>query len=225
MTITVYSVSGAPRPWRVLLGLTFKRIDHDIKLLEASKREHKSPEYLKIHPRGTIPALDADGLILRDSIGILAWLDRQYPDRPLFGATPLDAAHIWQIVLESCDYLRAATNEVLFPLLVQGKSVPGAGGEERIAMEASAQKLRDECERLEILLCENPYLAGDTPTAADAVCFPEIRLIDRAVDTKFADMKALDLASMPTEYPRLEAWMTRISELPDVDKTMPSHWS
>jgi maleylpyruvate isomerase len=225
MTITVYSVSGSPIAWRVLLGLTFKGIEHNVKLLEASKNEHKSAEYLKIHPRGTVPAMDADGLILRDSIGILAWLDRQYPDRPLFGETPDEAAHIWQIVQESCQYLRAAVNGVLFPLFVEGKSVAEAGSEERLAIEASAQKLHDECQLLENLLGDNLYLAGDIPSAADAVCFPEIRLIERAVDTKPADMKTVGLASMAKEFPRLEAWKTRISELPDVGKTMPHHWS
>lgn len=225
MTITVYSVSGSPIAWRVLLGLTFKGIDHDVRFLEASKNEHKSAEYLKIHPRGTVPAMDADGLILRDSIGILAWLDRQYPERPLFGKTPDEAAQVWQIVMEACNYLRAAVNGVLFPIFVEGKPVPKADSEERRAMETAAQKLRDECRQLEDLLSENPFLAGEIPSAADAVCFPEIRLIERAVDTKPADMKALGLTSMETEFPKLKAWRTRISKLPDVDKTMPHHWS
>ncbi len=225
MTITVYSVSGAPRPWRVLLGLTFKRIEYDVNLLEALKGEHKSADYLKINPRGTVPAINADGLILRDSIGILAWLDRQYSDRPLFGETPNEAAHIWQIVLESCDYLRAATNDVLFSLMVQGKPLPEAGSEERRTMEASSKTLRDECQRLENLLGKNTYLVGETPSAAEAVCFPEIRLIERGVDTKFAEMEALGLASIANEFPKLEAWKSRISELPNVDRTMPPHWS
>ena len=225
MAITVYSISGAPRAWRVLLGLTFKGIDHNTILLEASKGEHKSPEYLDIHPRGTVPAMDVNGLILRDSIGILAWLDRQYPDRPLFGATPDEAALVWQITLESCDYFRAATDEILMPLLVEGKSVPKAGSVERIAMQASAGNLQNEYQWLEHLLGENSFLAGDAPSAADAVCFPEIRLIERAIDTKYTDMKALDLASMAKRYPRLEAWKTRVSKLPGVDKTMPPHWA
>ena len=45
MQITVYSISGAPRAWRVLLGLTFKDIDYDMHLLQASKseiRRHRS---------------------------------------------------------------------------------------------------------------------------------------------------------------------------------------
>ena len=79
MSITVHSVSGAPRPWRVMLGLAFKGLDFDIHYLEASKREHKAPAFLKINPRGTVPAMIADGVVLRDSTAILARPDRQYP--------------------------------------------------------------------------------------------------------------------------------------------------
>ncbi len=224
MSITVYSVSGAPRAWRVLLGLAFKGLDYEINLLQASKKEHKSPEYLEIHPRGTIPALDFNGLILRDSVGILAWLDRQFPDKPLFGTTADEAANIWQVAMEACDYLRAATNEVFFPLLQQGKPLPEQGSDSFNTMFAAAQTLKDECQQIENLLGDQPFIAGTVPTAADAICYPEIRLIERAIDTRSAEMQALELSSFDQTFPRLSAWKKRISELPGVDKTMPKHW-
>ena len=37
----IYTISGAPRPWRVLLGLTFKELDYEIHYLQVSRREHK----------------------------------------------------------------------------------------------------------------------------------------------------------------------------------------
>lgn len=36
MTLTVYNVSGAPRPWRVLVGLTLKGLDYEMHYLESS---------------------------------------------------------------------------------------------------------------------------------------------------------------------------------------------
>lgn len=225
MSITVYSISGAPRPWRVLLGLAFKGLDYDVKLLEASKGEHKAAEYLAINPRGMVPSLDYNGLILRDSIGILAWLDREFPETPLFGKTPAEAAEIWQITLDACDYLRAAANEILFSIMVLGAGLPEEGSAERKAKQAAADLLKKECEQLELLLAKNSYLAGNEPSAADAICFPEIRLIQRAVDMKYSEMNALGLANMAGEFPKLEAWKIRVSKLPNVDETMPPHWS
>ncbi len=224
MQITVYTVSGAPRGWRVLLGLTFKRIDYDIRLLEASKGEHKAADYLELNPRGTVPTVVAGNIVLRDSIGSLAWLDRQFPDNPLFGKTADQAADIWQIVFEADDYLRTAINDVFFPLLVKGEPFPDPDTEEAAETTEAMERLRFECQRLEDLLDEQPYLAGNSASAADAVCFPEIRLIQRAVETRYDDMQAYGMTKLAEQYPNLDAWKSRISNLEGYQKTTPVHW-
>ncbi|WP_262694415.1 glutathione S-transferase family protein [Kordiimonas aquimaris] len=224
MTITVYSVSGAPRGWRVLLGLTFKGLNYETKYLEASKGEHKSEPFLTLNPRGTVPVLVQDDFILRDSLGILAWLDSAYPEKPLFGRTLSETANVWQITLECCDYLRAAINDLLAPILVRGEALPEAGTPERLAWETAAAAYHKECNYLENLLAKNPFLASDVPSAADAVAFPEVRLIERAVDTKPDIMKALGLHDTDDTYPRIAAWKKQISALPGFDSTLPRHW-
>src|SRR6266540_797248 len=55
-------------------GLEFERVNVDL-----SKREQKSPEYLKIHPFGQIPALDDEGFIIYDSTVINEYLEDEYP--------------------------------------------------------------------------------------------------------------------------------------------------
>jgi glutathione S-transferase len=55
-------------------GLEFERVNIDL-----SKREQKSPEYLKIHPFGQIPALDDEGFIIYDSTVINEYLEDEYP--------------------------------------------------------------------------------------------------------------------------------------------------
>jgi glutathione S-transferase len=55
-------------------GLEFERVNVDL-----SKREQKSPEYLKIHPFGQIPALDDEGFIVYDSTIINEYLEDEYP--------------------------------------------------------------------------------------------------------------------------------------------------
>jgi len=224
MSITVYSVSGAPRAWRVLLGLTFKGLTYEVNLLQASKKEHKSTAYLKINPRGTIPSLTYKGIVIRDSMAILAWLDREFPEQPLFGETPMDAANIWQVTLEAADYLRKAVNDLFAPLLVQGESLPARGHQDWEKWQTLAKQLSAECSHLETLLTKHTFLAGDLPSAADAVCFPEICLIERAIKTKSNEMAALGLFSIFSDYPKLAKWKDTVSKLPNVDKTMPPHW-
>ena len=225
MSIKVYSVSGAPRPWRVLAGLAFKGLEYELRLLQASTGEHKAAPFLKLNPRGTVPVVEADGLVLWDSIGILAWLDRWRPEKPLFGATPHDAGEIWQIVLEAADYLRPAHNDVFFSILVRGEPVPDASTEAGVVLRAAAERLREECGRLEAMLSEGDFLHGHGPTAADAVVFPEIRLIQRAIDTKPADVAALGLETFWRDFPNLQVWKDRVEALPGMDKSIPPHWS
>jgi glutathione S-transferase len=55
-------------------GLEFERVNVDL-----SKREQKSPEYLKIHPFGQIPALDDEGFVVYDSTIINEYLEDEYP--------------------------------------------------------------------------------------------------------------------------------------------------
>ena len=224
MTLTVYNISGAPRPWRVLVGLTLKGLDYEMHYLEGSKREHKAPEFLKINPRGTVPVLNANGLIVRDSIAILAWLDRRYSDRPLFGETAEDAARIWQFTMECCDYLRGAAGKLLFPILVENISLPAADSEQMMTLKNVSDALHAECRYLENMLDGNSFLCGDRPSAAEAVAFPEVRLIQRALDRRGDVMAALGFENFADQYPYLFEWVHRVGSIDGMDKTMPYHW-
>jgi len=224
MTLTVHTVSGAPRPWRVLLGLTFKGLNYETHYLEASQAEHKAPAYLKLNPRGKVPVLEAGSLVLRDSIAILAWLDRRYPDRPLFGETADEAALIWQTTMECCDYLRAAGQNLLFPILVLNEALPAPNSNEMAALVAAGDAMHAECHYLEALLDGNPFLGGQRPSAADAIAFPEIRLIQRGLERKPEHMAAAGFDNAAALYPRVVEWKARVGALEGVDKTLPIHW-
>jgi glutathione S-transferase len=55
MALEVYWASGNPFSWRVLLTLEVKQLPYQSNLLTFSKREHKSPAYLALNPRGKRP--------------------------------------------------------------------------------------------------------------------------------------------------------------------------
>ena len=224
MSITVHTISGSPRGWRVLIGLALKGLSYETRLLQLSANEHKSSAFLTLNPRGTVPVIEADGLVLRDSIAALAWLDRAHPEPPLFGSDALQAADIWQISLECCDYMREASRRLLAPVLLAGRPLPEAGTAERLEFEAAAEALHAECRWLEALLADRPFLAGDSPSAADAVAFPELCIVMRAAETRSDVMDALGFADLPSLYPRASAWRNRFLALPGIDATWPPHW-
>ena len=91
MAIEIYWGSGSPHSWRVLLALEYKRLAYDSHLLQFSKQEHKSPQLLRMNPRGRVPVLKDGDYVVFESLACLLYLDQKYPDYPLFGTSAEEA--------------------------------------------------------------------------------------------------------------------------------------
>jgi glutathione S-transferase len=57
-----------------------------------AKGEQKTEAYLKINPRGKVPALSADGKVITENTAILTYLARRFPEKKLLPADPLEEA-------------------------------------------------------------------------------------------------------------------------------------
>ena len=98
--VEIYWISGSPFAWRVLLTAEVKGIPYEGKLLEASKGDLKTPEFLAINPLGRVPALRDGNFTLHESLAIMVYLDRKHPNPPLFGRTAEEAGRIFQGISE-----------------------------------------------------------------------------------------------------------------------------
>ena len=97
MTIkTLYTNAFAPNPLRVNLMLKLKGIELETIHIDLMKGEQLLPDYKKIIPEGTVPALILDdGTILTDVVAILYFLEKTYPDtKNLMGHTACEQAQI-----------------------------------------------------------------------------------------------------------------------------------
>lgn len=224
MTLILHTISGAPCGWRAMLGFAFKGIDVEVRYLDGSAREHETPAFLALNPRAKVPVLETGDLIVRDSVAILAWLDKAYPARPLFGSTAQETARIWQIVLECAEYLQPATNGVVFPVFAGDGTAPAEGSPAAEDLRKAASILDGECDFLEKTLGGKAFLCGAEPCAADAVAYAEIGRVQRAIETKPVAMAALGYERLDRRYPRLAEWRIRLAELPGVEATAPVHW-
>lgn len=70
----------------MLLEMVFNGLAPEIDLLKLSKNHSKANLFISLNPRGTVPVSECESVVLRDSVATLAWLDRKYPDAPLFWA-------------------------------------------------------------------------------------------------------------------------------------------
>jgi len=57
-----------------------------------AKGEQKTEAYLKINPRGKVPALSVDGKVIVENTAILTYLAKQFPQTNLLPADPLEEA-------------------------------------------------------------------------------------------------------------------------------------
>jgi glutathione S-transferase len=216
LMLEIYWGSGSPFAWRVLLAAELKRIPYESRLLEFSKGDLKKPEFLALSPRGKVPVIRDGDFVLAESIAILAYLERNYPEPPLLGRTPEETGRIWLAISSFESYMREATtplNRWLF------------GDKPRTAeIDDARAAVGRELERLEARLANHDWLVGDAVSAADVVWFPTIRTYIRAAERNEARVREVNLHPLDQIYPNLARWVARVEALPGYDGTFPPHW-
>lgn len=218
MAIQVYWGSGSPFAWRVLLTLELKRLPYESKLLEFSKGQHKAAEYLELNPRGRVPTLKDGDFVLYESLAIMVYLDRKYPEPPIFGKTPEDAGRIWRQLSEFQSYLLDSIVAVVRPLFIGGAS------EKRDEIIAAAEATHGELAHLEAAVTKSLCLAGPDLSAADIAIYPFLQVLLRASTKEAAIPMNLGFDPLGERYPHLAAWMKRVERIPGYERTYPPHW-
>ena len=213
--LEIYWGSGSPFAWRVLLAAELKRIPYESKLLEFSKGQLKTPEFLALNPRGKVPVIRDGDFVLAESLAILAYLDRKQPDPPLFGRTPEDAGRIWAQIAAFEAYMKDPVTLVNRWMFNDKPRTP--------EVDQAREQVGAELARVEARL-ERPWLAGDAVSAADLAWFPTLRTFQRAAVRAEARTREMGLHPLAEKYPNIAAWIGRVEALPGYDKTFPPHW-
>jgi len=65
------------------IGLEESGAAYEVKPVALAKGEQKTDGYLKINPRGKVPALSVDGKILTENTAILNFLGKRFPEKRL----------------------------------------------------------------------------------------------------------------------------------------------
>jgi glutathione S-transferase len=218
MAIELYWGSGSPFAWRVMLALEVKGLAYESKLLEFSKGEHKTPAYLRLNPRGKVPTLKDGEFVLYESLAIMSYLDRKYPDPPLFGKTPEETGLIWRALAECDSYILPAGDKVVRPIFF------GKGLDKVEEIQEAAEMLRRELKTMDERLAGANWLVGDKISAADIGVFPFVQLLLRTASKEAAQPLNLGFAPLGQTFPHIARWAQRIEALPNYQRTYPPHW-
>ena len=75
------------------IGLAECGVPYEEQPVLLAKAEHRTEAYLKINPRGKVPALEVDGRILVENTAILTYLHLSFPEKKLMPAAAFDLTH------------------------------------------------------------------------------------------------------------------------------------
>ncbi|MGH7874057.1 MAG: glutathione S-transferase family protein [Candidatus Binatia bacterium] len=218
MAIELYWGSGSPFAWRVMLTLEVKGLAYESKLLEFSKGEHKTPAYLKLNPRGKVPTLKDGDFVVYESVAMMAYLDRKYPEPPLLGRTAEETGLIWQTISEGESYFQPAGDKLVRPMFF------GKGLDQVEEIGQAAETLRGELKAVDERLARSHWLAGGQISAADISLFPLVQLLLRAASKDAARPFNFGFLPLAQSFPNVARWVERIEALPNYQRTYPPHW-
>lgn len=152
----------ATRPRWLLeeLGVPYELVPVDL-----LQREHKSPEYLSVHPMGSMPALVDDGHAIFESAAILQHVADKFPEKgfaPAIGTVERAEYYQWMM------FCMATMEPPLSAYSAHSRFLPE---DERVPAEAERGKKRftDIARMLEEKLRGREFLVGTGFTAADVV--------------------------------------------------------
>ena len=218
MAIEIYWGSGSPYSWRVLLALEYKRLAYDSHLLQFSKQEHKSPQMLRMNPRGRVPVLKDGDYVVFESLACLLYLDRKYPDYPLFGTSAEEAGTIMRVICEYQAYAEHFVTQIVSAVFLD--QLDQQAEEVTRAMHIVAGEART----IEGRLSKSDWLVGEQPSAADLTVFPGIMLLRRAMEKREAGDLRSRFLLLESTYPAIARWIERVEQLPGYDRSFPPHW-
>ncbi len=131
--------------------------------------EHQGEAYRTIDPQALLPALEIDGQVLIQSLAIIDYLDRRFPDPALLPADPLARARATGMALiVACD-IHPVNNLRMMRWLEQEFHV-AKPERDRWTTHWMAQGFA----ALEALAGDTPFLAGDTPGLPDLCLVPQM---------------------------------------------------
>lgn len=169
-----------------MLGTPYEKAQVDM-----AAKEHKQPPFLKINPRGQVPALEDEGHTFWDSTACLVYVARKHGGEKWLPTDPAGMAEVMQ-------WLALSNNELHYGLQW------GRGVVNKIKQGSLEEYQGYGNKGLEVLegrLSKHEWLALDRPTIADLACYPY---------TVVSPEGGFKLES----YPAVQAWLKRVEALP-----------
>lgn len=184
----------ARRVWLVLLE---KKLSFEPVIVNLSAGEQLKPQFLKLSPFHHVPVIVDDGFRVIESLAIIDYLEKKYPDISLL---PEDSKILAKVKMAQM-VCNSELGSQIIPLIVEEPSSP--------KHSRARRQLKRICQFLSELLADYPYFGEEQFTLGDIVAGNGLILANR-------------LGFALDSFPQLEAYCQGLMEREPWQQVQPS---
>ena len=195
--IKLYDFKSSPNCQRVKVVLAEKKLPYEIVPIDLTKKEQKTPEYLKLNPYGKVPVLTDDSTVLYESLVINEYLEEKYPTPSLMPKDPAKKAKARILVDYGMAHFDSPYQKLRMELTKEKKD------QSQPVIDSAKADLKKLLERFEDEIGDQEYLAGD------------FSLVDADLIPRFTRLEGFGVLPDPS-LPRLGKYLDRMKARPSV---------
>lgn len=188
----------SPNVRRVRLTAAVLGLELEEKKLDFAKGEHKNPEYLALNPNGAVPTLVDGDFVLTESRAIMQYLASKKPESGLLPRDEAARADVTRWQFWDAAHFSPQMGSLAFEKMLKG--MMGLGEPDNAKINDALSNFRRFGAVLDKRLNGKQYLVGNALTLADLTV---------ASSLMYAKQTEAPLA----EFPHLQSWFSRISDL------------
>jgi glutathione S-transferase len=190
------------------LALEYSGAPYESTRLDFKQQQQRSPEYLRINPKGRVPALVTERGVLTETPAILQFVAQTFPQAEL---APLDDFYLLAKVNEFNAYL---SSTVHVNHAHKGRGYRWVEADDAASLQAMQKKvpqtMAESFTLIEEQMLKGPWVLGERFSTADMYLYTIARWLEGdSVDVK--------------RFPKVADHMRRMEAQPQVQKVLASH--
>lgn len=190
------------------LALEFAGAPHEAKRLDFKQNQQRSPEYLRVNPKGRVPALVTERGVLTETPALLQYIAQAFPQAKL---APVNDAFLLARGNEFNSYL---CSTVHVNHAHKGRGYRWVEADDTASLEAMKKKvpqtMAESFALIEEQMLKGPWVLGESFSTSDLYLYTLTRWLEGdGVDVK--------------RFPKVADHMRRMEALPQVQKVVALH--